>query len=109
MLEDLGVNIILDDDSSSSSRQPNQIYFHTFPGGTVPILDHGLEPVFRIPIHLIRIRIQFQNFRLNTDPDPYPILIQGFDATKIEKKLQLKKVLNFFGIKNYNLPIPRPP
>jgi hypothetical protein len=26
MLEDLGVNIILDDDSSSSSRQPNQIY-----------------------------------------------------------------------------------
>ncbi len=34
--------------------------------------------VFRIRIHLIRIRIQ--HFRLNTDPDP--IRIQGFDKTK---------------------------
>ncbi len=28
--------------------------------------------------HLIRIRIQ--HFRLNTDPDPDPIRIQGFDV-----------------------------
>jgi hypothetical protein len=38
-----------------------------------------LLPVFRIPIHLIRIRIQ--QFRLNTDPDP------GFCQQKIEKNL----------------------
>jgi hypothetical protein len=30
----------------------------------------------RILIHFIRIRIQ--HFRLNTDPDPDPIRIQGF-------------------------------
>ncbi len=30
----------------------------------------GLEPVFRIRIHLIRIRIRIQYFRLNANPDP---------------------------------------
>jgi hypothetical protein len=46
----------------------------------------------------------------NTDPDtdPDPIRIQGFNDQKLKKK-QLKKKLNFFLIKNCNLPIPRPP
>jgi hypothetical protein len=59
----------------------------------------------RIRIHFIRIWIQ--HFRLNTDPDPDPIRIQGFNDQKL-KKIQLKKKLHFFWIKNYNLPIPRP-
>jgi hypothetical protein len=36
-----------------------------------------------IRIHLIRIRIQ--HFRLNTDPDPDPTRIQGFNDQKLEK------------------------
>ncbi len=43
----------------------------------------------RIRIHFIRIRIQLQHFRLNTDPDP--IRIQGFNDQKLKKKLLLKK------------------
>jgi hypothetical protein len=38
-----------------------------------------------------------------SNPDP------GFKGPKIGKKLQLKKKLNFFLIKNCNLPLPRPP
>jgi hypothetical protein len=38
-------------------------------------------------------------------PDPDP----GFDDLKLEKITVEKKKLIFFGIKNYNLPIPRPP
>jgi hypothetical protein len=57
---------------------------------------------WRIRIHLIRIQIQ--HFRLNTDPDP------GALMTKNRKQFIAEKfVLNFFVIKNYNLPIPRPP
>jgi hypothetical protein len=37
----------------------------------------------RIRIHFIRIRIQY--FRLNTDPDPDPIRIQGFNDQKLKK------------------------
>jgi hypothetical protein len=66
---------------------------------------------FRMRIHLIRIRIQ--HIRLNTVP--IRIRIQsgsntdpGFLRPKIEKNLQGKKSLIFL-IKNYNLPIPRPP
>ncbi len=62
--------------------------------------------MFRIRIHLIRIR--FQHFRLNTDPDQDPIRIQGSDDQKLEKNLQQKRN-KFFWIVNYNLPIPRPP
>jgi hypothetical protein len=51
------------------------------------------------------IRIRTQGYRLNIDPDP--IQIQGFYDQKLkEKNLLLKKK---FWIKNYNLPIPRPP
>jgi hypothetical protein len=46
--------------------------------------------VLRIRIHLIRIRIK----------------PQGFDDHKLQKNLQLEKKIS---IKNYNLPIPRPP
>ncbi len=47
-------------------------------------------PGLRIRIHLIRIRIhliriRIQHFRLNTDPDPGPIRIQGFYDQKLEK------------------------
>jgi hypothetical protein len=66
----------------------------------VPGFGSGL----RIRIHFIRIRIQ--HFRLNTDPDP--IRIQGFYDQKWEKNTAEKKI-KFFWIKNYNLPIPRPP
>jgi hypothetical protein len=41
----------------------------------------------RIRIHFIRI----QHFRRNTDPDPDPIRIHGFNDQKLGKKLQLKK------------------
>jgi hypothetical protein len=67
----------------------------------------GKNPGLRIRIHFIWIRIQ--HFRMNTNPDPDPIRIQGFNDQKLKKKLQLKKKLNFFLIKNCNLPIPRPP
>ncbi len=50
--------------------------------------------VFRIRIHLIRIRIQ--NFMLNTDPDP------GVWWPK--KKITAKKI-NFILIKSYSLPL----
>ncbi len=58
------------------------------------------KSVFRIRIHLIRIRIR--HFRLNNNPEPrlwWP---------KILKKFQMEKKI-LFWIKNYNLPIPRPP
>ncbi len=58
----------------------------------------GSEAGFRIRIYLTRIRIQ--HFRLNTVPDP------GFWWPKIVKNFQLEKTNFFFGIKNYNLPIP---
>jgi hypothetical protein len=48
--------------------------------------------VFQIRIHFIRIR----PFRLNTDPDPDTIRIQGFDEEKIGKNLQLKKIKYIF-------------
>ncbi len=48
--------------------------------------------MFRIRIHLIRIRIQ--HFLLNTDPDP--IRIQGFDDQKLQKITAEKKII-FFG------------
>jgi hypothetical protein len=52
-------------------------------------LGKGLKTGLRIRIHFIRIRIP------------------GFNDQKL-KKLQLKKFF-FFFLKNYNLPIPRPP
>ncbi len=63
-------------------------------------------PGLRIRIHFIRIRIQ--HFRLNSDPDPDPIRIQGFNDQKLEKNYSWK-FFYIFLIKNYNLPIPRPP
>ncbi len=62
----------------------------------------ALKTVFRIRIHLIRIRIQ--HFKLNTDPDL--IRTQCFDDQKLKKITGRKK--NIFLIKNCNLPIPRP-
>jgi hypothetical protein len=39
------------------------------------------------------------------DKYPDPIGIQDFDNQKLKKNL----ILYFFGLKNYSLPIPRPP
>ncbi len=50
----------------------------------------------RIRIHFIWIRIRIQHFRMNNNPDPDPIRIQGFNDQNWRKKLQLKKKLNFF-------------
>jgi hypothetical protein len=50
----------------------------------------------RIRIHWTEIRIQ--HFRLTFDPDPDPILFQGFNNQKLKKNLQLKKK-HFFGSK----------
>ncbi len=61
------------------------------------------KAVFRICIHLIRIRIQ--HFRLNTDPEPDP----GCWWPKIWQNLLLTFFLQFLWIKNYKLPIPRLP
>ncbi len=44
------------------------------------------QPGLRIRIHFIRIRIQ--HFRLNTNSDPDPIRIQGFNDQKLENKNQ---------------------
>jgi hypothetical protein len=60
-----------------------------------PQVSGDVSPVFRIHINLIRIRIQ--HFRLNTDPVPDPIRIQGFD----------KQIYTAEKKSNYNLPIPR--
>ncbi len=56
-------------------------------------IRYGTE--FRIRIHLVRIRIQ--HFRLNTEPDPDPTRIQGFDDQKLEKFTAKK--LNFLELK----------
>ncbi len=53
------------------------------------------NPVFRIRVHWVRIRIQ--HFRLNTDPDP------GFWWLDIEKIYSWKKNLIYFLIKSCNL------
>ncbi len=52
----------------------------------------------QIRIHFIRIRIQ--HFRLNTNPDPHPIWIQGFNDQKLKKNYSWKKNLIFFWSKN---------
>jgi hypothetical protein len=64
---------------------------------------------FRIRIHFLRIRIQRIRMEANTDPDPDPIRIQGFNDQKLKKITADRKKINFFWIKNCNLPIPRPP
>jgi hypothetical protein len=57
---------------------------YTSSGQPSSVFSSGIHlPVFRIRIHLIRIRIQ--HFRLNTDPEPW------FWWTTIVKNLQLKK------------------
>jgi hypothetical protein len=53
-----------------------------------------IPPGLRIRIHFIRI----QHFRLNTDPDPDPIRIQGFNDQKLNK-ITAEKKFNFFGSK----------
>ncbi len=44
----------------------------------------------RIRIHLTRIQIRIQHFRLHPDPDL--IRIQGFDDQKLKKKFSAKNV-----------------
>ncbi len=63
------------------------------------------KPGLRIRIHFIRIR----HFRMNTNPDPDPVRIQGYNDQKLKKITAEKIFWNFFWIKNCNLPIPRPP
>jgi hypothetical protein len=79
-----------------------QMFRKTQRGGTG--FDQGCGSVF-----ILYGPGSFHHFRLNTDPDPDPIRIQGFDDQKKQKleKIQLKKFI--FFIKNYNFPIPRPP
>jgi hypothetical protein len=67
----------------------------TFTENVFGILKMTFISRFRIRIHLIRIRIWIQHFRLNTDPDPDLIRIQGFDDQKL-KKFTAEKNLNFF-------------
>ncbi len=42
----------------------------------------ALEAGLRIRIHFIRIMIRIHHFRLNTNPDPDPIWIQGFKGAQ---------------------------
>jgi hypothetical protein len=53
--------------------------------------SYGLFSGLRIHIHFMRI----QHFRLNTDPDPYPIRIQGFNDQKLTKNYSRKKIQFF--------------
>jgi hypothetical protein len=56
----------------------------------------GFSAGLRVRIHLIRI----QHFRLNTNPDPEPIRIQGFNDQKLkEKNLAETKIKNFLDQK----------
>jgi hypothetical protein len=48
------------------------------------------------------------SFFLGPDPDPEVEAGDGFNDQKL-KKITAEKKLNFFLIKNCNLPIPRPP
>jgi hypothetical protein len=57
----------------------------------------NLQSGLRIRIHFIRIRIQ--HFRLNTNPDPEPIRIQGFNDQKLKKSTAEKKIKFFFDQK----------
>jgi hypothetical protein len=66
--------------------------------------NNALVAGLLIRIHFIRTLIQ--HFRLNTDPDPDPIRIQGFNDQKLKINAEKKKI---FWIKNFNLSIPRPP
>ncbi len=52
-------------------------------GYRVPLILDTVYPGLRIRIHFIRTRIQ--HFRLNTDPDPDPVWIQGFNDQKLKK------------------------
>ncbi len=93
-------------------------------GETQPQVPHSSYQGLRIRIHLIWIRIQ--HFRLNTNPDPDPtdpirIRIQriqsvsgsnpdpGVLMAKNRKKITAENFFLLFFIKNYSLPIPRPP
>jgi hypothetical protein len=79
-----------------------------FPAEKNIIQNCASKPRLRIRIHFIWIRIRFQHFRLYADPDPDPIRIQCFDDPKFKKMTAEKKFI-FWGIKNYNLPTPKPP
>ncbi len=71
---------------------------------------YGVPPKYNLPglrirIHLIRIRIQ--HFRLNTDLDPDPIWIRGFDEQKFTAD---KKFVIFFNYQKLQFTYPsRPP
>ncbi len=60
-----------------------------------------------IRIHFFRIRIQSLMLEANTDPDPDPIRIPGFNDQKLKKNYNWKFFLYFFLLKNCNLPIPK--
>jgi hypothetical protein len=53
--------------------------------------------VFRIRIQFFRIRIQSLSLETNTDPDP--IRIQGFNDQKFKKYYSWKQILIFFDQK----------
>ncbi len=59
----------------------------------------------RIRIHFIRIQIWIQHFRLNTDPDPDPIRIQGFNDQKL-KKIPAEKKITFFFLQKLQFTYP---
>jgi hypothetical protein len=115
---------------------PNFVYFrlnslHFRPPGRLPVepdqpalllgpagLAEGLQPLLQAGqllamlgegrhTHLLQpgLRIRINSSGSNTDPDP--IRIQGFNDQKMKKIRAEKKKI--FKIKNYNLPIPRPP
>jgi hypothetical protein len=53
-----------------------------------------IHQTFRVKNAGLRIRIHFiriQHFRLNTNPDPDPIWIQGFNDQKVKKDTAEKK------------------
>ncbi len=87
-------------DSSSSSHAPGPTQGPGLRPSSLLLLI-ALKTVFRIRLHLIRIRNQ--PLRLIIDPDPWVWW------PKIEKNVQQNKKFNIFLIKNCNLPIPRPP
>jgi hypothetical protein len=48
------------------------------------------------------IRIRIQHFRLNTDPDPDPLRIQGFDDQKLKKFTADKKTTIYLYLDLHN-------
>ncbi len=100
-----------------------EFYREADPDISQPDTTQGDESLMEIISSVTDRVVDPYSFFTDPDPDPEfdvgdqygsgsgssPIRIQGFNDQKFQKNYSLKFFLNFFYIKNCNLPIPRPP